>query len=31
MIQLTERYCVIYQTIAQPPALESEIEVLQSA
>ena len=28
MIQLTERYCVIYQTLAKPPALESELEVL---
>jgi len=31
MIQLTERYCVIYQTLAQPPKLESEFEVMQSA
>jgi len=29
MIELTERYCVIYQTLAKPPALESEFEVLQ--
>lgn len=25
MIELTERYCVIYQTLVQPPALESEL------
>jgi len=31
MIELTERYCVIYQTLAKPPALESELEVLQQA
>ena len=29
MIELTERYCVIYQTLAKPPKLESEFEVLQ--
>jgi uncharacterized OsmC-like protein len=29
MIALTERYCVIYQTLAKPPTLNSEIEVLQ--
>ena len=29
MIELTERYCVIYQTLAKPPTLESEFEVLQ--
>jgi uncharacterized OsmC-like protein len=29
MIELTERYCVIYRTLAKPPALESELEVLQ--
>jgi len=28
MIQLTERYCVIFQTLAKPPALESELEIL---
>jgi uncharacterized OsmC-like protein len=28
MIELTERYCVIYQTLAKPPTLESEFEVL---
>ena len=28
MIELTERYCVIYQTIAKPPTLKSEFEVL---
>lgn len=27
MIELTERYCVIYQTLAKPPTLESEFEV----
>lgn len=31
MIELTERYCVIYQTLAKPPTLESELEVLQQA
>ncbi len=25
MIELTERYCVIYQTLAQPPAVTSEL------
>jgi uncharacterized OsmC-like protein len=29
MIELTERYCVIYQTLAKPPRLKSEFEVLQ--
>ena len=29
MIQLTERYCVIFQTLAKSPALESELEILQ--
>jgi uncharacterized OsmC-like protein len=29
MIELTERYCVIYQTLAKPPKLESELKVLQ--
>ena len=29
MIELTERYCVIFQTLAKPPVLESELEVLQ--
>ena len=29
MIELTERYCVIFQTLAKPPALESELEILQ--
>lgn len=29
MIELTERYCVIYQTLINPPTLESEFEVLQ--
>ena len=28
MIQLTERYCVIFQTLAKPPELESELEIL---
>ena len=28
MIELTERYCVIYQTLAKPPTLKSEFEVL---
>ena len=28
MIELTERYCVIYQTLAKPPKLASEFEVL---
>jgi uncharacterized OsmC-like protein len=31
MIELTERYCVIYQTLAKPPTLKSEFEVLQQA
>jgi uncharacterized OsmC-like protein len=29
MIELTERYCVIYQTLAKPPTLKSEFEVFQ--
>jgi len=29
MIELTERYCVIFQTLANPPALESELKVLK--
>jgi len=29
MVELTERYCVIFQTLAKPPALESELEILQ--
>jgi uncharacterized OsmC-like protein len=28
MIELTERYCVIFQTLAKPPKLESEFKVL---
>ena len=28
LVQLTERYCVIYQTLASPPKLESDFEVL---
>jgi uncharacterized OsmC-like protein len=28
MIELTERYCVNYQTLAKPPTLKSEFEVL---
>ena len=28
MIEVTERYCVIYQTLAKSPTLESEFEVL---
>ena len=31
MIELTERYCVIYQTLAKPPTLKSEFEVLQQS
>jgi uncharacterized OsmC-like protein len=31
MIELTERYCVIYQTLAKPPTLKSEFEVRQQA
>jgi uncharacterized OsmC-like protein len=27
LIQLTERYCVIYQTLKQPPALTSSLEI----
>lgn len=27
MIELTERYCVIYQTLANPPKLANEIEI----
>jgi uncharacterized OsmC-like protein len=29
MIELTERYCVIYQTLAKPPTLTSELKVVQ--
>ena len=29
MIELTERYCVIYQTLATPPTLESELDIRQ--
>jgi uncharacterized OsmC-like protein len=31
MIELTERYCVIYQTLAKSPTLKSEFEVLQQS
>ena len=29
MIDLTERYCVIYQTLAKPPTLTSELKIIQ--
>ena len=28
MIELTERYCVIYQTLAHPPKLTSELNLV---
>lgn len=31
LLRLTERYCVVYQTLCNSPALESEIEITQAA
>jgi uncharacterized OsmC-like protein len=28
LVQLTERYCVVYQTLANPPKLESQYKIL---
>ncbi len=30
LVRLAERYCVIYQTLARPPALETSLEIIRN-